>query len=104
VAANLASCALTAGYTIAQRDVGAALQAMVDAGAFDLIVLDPPYAEGAARTVLAAAGERLAQGGWIVLERATRVQPDVPESLVRLRDIESGDSTLTLFGRAQEGE
>ena len=41
--------------------------------------------------------------GVIVLERATRTDPEVPASLRRMRDIRSGDSTLTLLRRV-EGE
>jgi hypothetical protein len=36
-------------------------------------------------------------GGLVVLERATRRPPDVPDALVRVRDVKSGDSTLTFL-------
>jgi len=35
-----------------------------------------------------------------VLERATRREPDVPASLTRVRDVVSGDSTLTFLKRS----
>jgi 16S rRNA G966 N2-methylase RsmD len=41
----------------------------------------------------------LSSGGLLVLERATRQDPDVPSSLERVRDVRSGDSTLTMFTR-----
>ena len=40
---------------------------------------------------------RLAAGGLVVLERATRREPDVPLRSSRVRDVKSGDSTLTFF-------
>jgi hypothetical protein len=36
----------------------------------------------------------------LVLERATRQDPDIPPTLVRVRDVASGDSTLTMFTTA----
>jgi hypothetical protein len=33
----------------------------------------------------------------LVLERATRRDPDFPATLTRVRDVKSGDSTLTFF-------
>jgi len=39
-------------------------------------------------------------GGLVVLERATRREPDVPASLARIRDVTSGDSTLTFLTQA----
>jgi hypothetical protein len=47
--------------------------------------------------VLAAAASRLADGGLLVLERATRREPEVPAALDRVRDVTSGDSTLTFM-------
>jgi hypothetical protein len=47
--------------------------------------------------VLRAAADRVTAGGLVMLERATRREPDVPPMLVRTRDVKSGDSTLTFF-------
>ena len=96
---NLQACAITAGYTIEQNDVGAALSRMPVEEPFDLIVLDPPYDAIEISKVLDAAGRVLGTDGVIVLERATRREPEVPASLARVRDIRSGDSTLTLLKR-----
>jgi hypothetical protein len=49
--------------------------------------------------VLAAAATHLSPEGVLVLERATRVEPDVPDALARVRDVRSGDSSLTLLVR-----
>ena len=91
---NVASCDAGADYTIEAGDVATLLRR--HSAAFDLIWLDPPYESDSFEALVAAAGA-LAAGGLVVLERATRHQPDVPDSLVRIRDVKSGDSTLTFF-------
>lgn len=98
---NLDACSVQAGYTIEQRDIGAALAQMPIEAQFDVVVLDPPYDLLGLGAVLDAAGRRLGPDGVLVLERATRREPDVPASLTRMRDIRSGDSTLTLLKRAE---
>jgi 16S rRNA G966 N2-methylase RsmD len=67
---------------------------------FDLVLLDPPYDADTVTQALEAAAERLADDGLMVLERATRRDVDVPASLVRVRDVRSGDSTLTFLRKA----
>ena len=68
--------------------------------AYDVVLLDPPYDTPDVCPVLEAAAPHVAPGGVIVLERATRREPDVPGSLTRTRDVRSGDSTLTFFARS----
>jgi 16S rRNA G966 N2-methylase RsmD len=51
--------------------------------------------------VLERAAGLLSPDGLLVLERATRLEPDVPPELERVRDVRSGDSTLTMFIRAR---
>ena len=95
---NAHVCGLKGGYTIACGDFmtwrGGA------AGIFDLILLDPPYDIRDVQRVLERAAGLLSPGGLLVLERATRHDPDVPATLERVRDVRSGDSTLTMFIRA----
>jgi 16S rRNA (guanine966-N2)-methyltransferase len=95
---NLAICGIEQGYTIQCTDRVVALARSADR-VFDLMLLDPPYDADAdaLRQVLDAARFRLAGGGLIVLERATRREPQAPATLVRVRDVKSGDSTLTFF-------
>ena len=99
IEANLAACGVRQGYTIDCREVVAALRGMPVGGDFDVVLLDPPYDIDNVRALLDAAGARLAPGGLLVLERATRRDPEVPVSLVRERDVTSGDSTLTFLTR-----
>jgi 16S rRNA (guanine966-N2)-methyltransferase len=94
---NLAACGVQQGYTIHCGDFVLALHGLREDARFDLILLDPPYDAGNVADTLAAAAARLADGGLLVLERATRREFDVPEPLTRVRDVKSGDSTLTFM-------
>ena len=95
-AANISACGVAADATIETGDVSTVLRGHT--AAFDVIWLDPPYGHDSHETLDAAAGA-LTPGGLIVLERATRREPAVPAALTRVRDVKSGDSTLTFFTR-----
>ena len=102
IAANITVCDSAADYTIETGDVAMLLRRHTAKGrpaAFDVIWLDPPY-DSDSSDALDAAAKALAPGGLVVLERATRREPDVPASLARVRDVKSGDSTLTFFTRS----
>jgi 16S rRNA (guanine(966)-N(2))-methyltransferase RsmD len=96
IAENLAACGVEEGYTIERVDVVSVLRRSAGAG-FDLILLDPPYDLATVREALEAGALALATGGLLVLERATRREPAVPPLLARVRDVKSGDSTLTFL-------
>ncbi len=71
--------------------------------AFDLILLDPPYAEQGLEVTVAAAGERLAPDGWLVLEHGRqRTTPETIGVLRRRRVIASGDSALDIYERIDD--
>lgn len=101
IRANLTGCQVVAGYTIELGDVATVLSrdgtSDVESGTFDLILLDPPYDVTALDAVLRAAARRLAVDGLLVLERASRHDIVVPDPLVHVRDVVSGDSTLTFL-------
>ncbi len=97
--ANATACGAGAVYTTRCGDVAAVLRGLSADATFDLILLDPPYAVSDTGGLLEAAARHLAPDGLIVLERATRREPEVPETLRRVRDVKSGDSSLTLFVR-----
>jgi len=80
-------------------EVVAALDSLPAADAFDLILLDPPYDIENVNDALDAAARRLAVDGLIVLERATRREPVATAALKRVRDVKSGDSSLTFYTR-----
>jgi 16S rRNA (guanine966-N2)-methyltransferase len=70
---------------------------------FDLIVIDPPYAEVRMRAfedVLAAAGAKLAERGVLVLEHASLDAPS-PATLVLDRRRRHGDTTVSLYRRPE---
>ena len=95
---NLAGCGVQADYTIDTGDLVTVLRQYAGP-AFDLAWLDPPYDITNVGDALDAAATVLQPDGLLVLERATRLEPDVPASLQRTRDVKSGDSTLTFFAR-----
>lgn len=103
IASNLNECGIEGGYTIECAEVGAALDAHAAADAFDLILLDPPYDIENVGFTLDAAARHLAGGGLIVLERATRRQPPESDALRRIRDVKSGDSTLSFYTSRDSG-
>ena len=101
---NLTQCGVEQRYTIHCGE-GAGVLRRLDAGVrFDLIFLDPPYDHPPTLDVLDAAGRRLERRGLLVLEHATRGALDVPADLERVRDVRSGDSTLTFFAHRPRPE
>jgi len=102
IAANLELCGVKQGYTIECGDVAAVLWRAPEDTAFDLVLLDPPYDADpdTVRQALVAAAARMAPDALVVVERASRRAPDVPAPFQRIRDVVSGDSTLTFLRRA----
>jgi 16S rRNA (guanine966-N2)-methyltransferase len=99
---NLAHCGVENGYAIIRATVARAID-QLDAAAFgpyelfDIVWLDPPYDERP-DAVLASAGVLMAPGGLLVLEHARRVPaPETAGGLVRVRQVTSGDSTLSFY-------
>jgi 16S rRNA (guanine(966)-N(2))-methyltransferase RsmD len=102
---NLDHCAVVADrYAIIRARFADAVR-RVSAGSFVLVFLDPPYQADGMAEVLDAAAPLVAPDGLVVLEHARRdVAPAVAASIVKLRDILSGDSALTLYRAAAAGE
>jgi 16S rRNA (guanine(966)-N(2))-methyltransferase RsmD len=96
---NVRQCEVQGRYTIECGDVAAVLRKLDPGSTFDLVLLDPPYDYQSLRDVLDAAVRRLGTDGIVILERATRRNPDLPPLLDRVRDVKSGDSTLTFLAR-----
>jgi 16S rRNA (guanine966-N2)-methyltransferase len=99
IVANLAHCGIATGYNIVRSGALRAFESFAP-GAFDVILLDPPYAatEAEVAGVLAAAGETLVPDGLVVLERGRRQPaPDAAGRLGRSRDVVSGHSALTFY-------
>jgi 16S rRNA (guanine966-N2)-methyltransferase len=65
---------------------------------FDLIILDPPYADTAAAEALDAVHALAASGTRVVVEHATRHAPPAEHSGLRLtRTVKAGDSALSFY-------
>ena len=99
--ANLTLCGVKQGYTIECGDVASVLRRAGRDAACDLVLLDPPYdidPDTVTELIEVAAG-RVTADGLLVLERASRREVAVPDTLSRVRDVVSGDSTLTFFSR-----
>jgi 16S rRNA (guanine966-N2)-methyltransferase len=97
---NLELCGIESAYTVERGAVTTILRKLPVEAVFDVIVLDPPYDTPGVLDALEAAASRLAPGGVLVLERATRREPVAPAALTRTRDVKSGDSTLTFYTMA----
>jgi len=90
------------------RDVFGALERLLAGLArFDIVFADPPYRSGDADKLLGRLGaeELVEPGGLVVLEHHhKRELRERYGSLVRLRTLKAGESTLTLFQRLPEGD
>jgi 16S rRNA (guanine(966)-N(2))-methyltransferase RsmD len=65
---------------------------------FDLIILDPPYADAAAAEALGAARALVSDGTRVVVEHASRHAPPAEHSGLRLtRTVKAGDSALSFY-------
>jgi 16S rRNA (guanine(966)-N(2))-methyltransferase RsmD len=93
---NLKVCHVEGGYTIHCGDAATVLPGL-GPNAFDLILLDPPYDIMTMTPVLDASARALASGGLVVLEHATRREPEPAALLEPVRRVKSGDSTLTFY-------
>ncbi len=86
------------GHVIIRAGFADAARQLPGAG-FDLLVLDPPYAERAADEALAAAAPLAGPDARIVIEHATRhAPPAAPAGLHLRRTVEAGDSALSFYG------
>jgi 16S rRNA (guanine966-N2)-methyltransferase len=106
IAANLAHCGAAEGCAIIRDSVARALEALSSGpspASFDIVLLDPPY-DVAPETALAGVAGVLAPGGLAVLEHARRRPgPETTRDLIRVRQVVSGDSALSLYERRSAG-
>ena len=102
VAANLAHCRISDGYVIIRGSLGGALSDL-NGAVFDVVLLDPPY-EQTLDEPIAAGGNHLASGGLLVIEHAKRRDAiAATATLVRTRQVVSGDSALSFFEHRPTG-
>ena len=97
IAGNLEKCRIADGYAIIHSSVLLGVKRLRGEPAFDVILLDPPYASDI-HDVLQQLGEIVKPDGVVVLEHARKSAPPVaPGRLIRVREVRSGDSTLTFY-------
>jgi len=97
IAANLAQCGIADGYAIIQTTVLQAIERLRREPAFDVILLDPPYASDF-HEALQHLGDIVKPDGLVVLEHAKRTEPPgAAGPLARVRSVKSGDSALTFY-------
>jgi 16S rRNA (guanine966-N2)-methyltransferase len=102
VRANASALGLEGAARVVAADVTRAARRIAEAGPFDLVLADPPWArvEGgeAARALgdIVAAGA-LAESAWVVLEHAKRTPPPDINGLLRGETREYGDTALTFY-------
>jgi 16S rRNA (guanine(966)-N(2))-methyltransferase RsmD len=100
IADNLALCGIQNRYAILPMTMAAGIERLRTAASFapfDIVLLDPPYATspGAA---LHGADVVVSDMGVVVLEHARKVaSPEHAGRLVRVRQVRSGDSTLSIY-------
>jgi 16S rRNA (guanine966-N2)-methyltransferase len=96
IEANLRRCHVSEGYTIDRRD--AQSPTPYRGGPFDIVFLDPPYAQRTLDLWLHAAAASVTPAGLVVLEHATRVQaPAEVLTLRRTRVLVQGDSSVAFY-------
>jgi 16S rRNA (guanine966-N2)-methyltransferase len=95
--ANLAALGATG---VIMRAGMAEAVARLSGQVFDLIILDPPYAHGAAAEALGAAGPLVLAETRVVVEHATRyAAPSEHHGLRWTRTVKAGDSALSFYER-----
>ena len=99
---NAAACGLAGRCTVRRAALPAGLRRL-GAGAFDLILLDPPYDAPDLGAMLAASAARLGPEGRLVIEHARRIEPPVTPAVEALRSVRAGDSALRFYRLAARG-
>ncbi|BCS33581.1 methyltransferase small [Luteitalea sp. TBR-22] len=95
IEANVGRCGVSGGYTVDRRD---ALATGREGRAFDIVFVDPPYAQRDLAPWVASAAPVLAPGGLVVLEHASRLEPPAAVAgLVLGRRLRQGDSALAFY-------
>jgi 16S rRNA (guanine966-N2)-methyltransferase len=98
---NLQACGVENGCAIIRSSFARAVTTLRADPAFvpfTIVLLDPPY-DQQPDEILADAAKLVAPNGLVVLERARKQQtPERVAGLVRIRDVVSGDSALSIYG------
>ncbi len=98
---NVAACGASEACAIIRDDfVGIDARGGLD-GAFDLVLLDPPYDLRELDQAVETAAALVGTGGRMVLEHSRRrASPEAAARLVRTRVLVAGDSALSFYAAA----
>lgn len=100
---NLAHCRIADGYVMIRAEFTRALRQLPADRRFDLALLDPPYDLGDLASMVEAAAGRMAPGGMLVLEHASRREaPARAGGFAAVRQVKAGGSTVTFYREAPE--
>ncbi len=99
---NAAACGLAERCTVRRAALPGGLRRL-GAGAFDLVLLDPPYDAPDIGGMLAASAARLGPEGRLVIEHSRRVEPPATPAIEALRSVRAGDSALRFYRPAAGG-
>jgi 16S rRNA (guanine(966)-N(2))-methyltransferase RsmD len=101
IAENLERCGIATGYTVVRAPFMRAvdrLRTSPEFVPFDVILLDPPYDLPGTDKMLRGAASLAARDGLVIFEHARRQEaPEGSPDLARIREIVSGDSSLTFY-------
>jgi 16S rRNA (guanine(966)-N(2))-methyltransferase RsmD len=97
IEANLARCGIDTGYTVLRSSVAHAADQLRGQTPFDIVLMDPPY-DAPPGPALAALEPLVTASGIVVFEHSRRTEvPTEAGRLVRVRQVISGDSVLSLY-------
>ncbi|MCU0249639.1 MAG: 16S rRNA (guanine(966)-N(2))-methyltransferase RsmD [Vicinamibacterales bacterium] len=100
---NLAHCRIADGYVMIRAEFTRALRQLPADRRFDLALLDPPYDLGDLASMVEAAADRMAPGGVLALEHASRREaPARAGGFAAVRQVKAGGSTVTFYREAPE--
>jgi 16S rRNA (guanine(966)-N(2))-methyltransferase RsmD len=103
IAANLAGCGVSDGYTVVARPWERSADLL--ARGADIVFLDPPYAHPDLQLVLNIATAVASPGGLVVLEHdRRRLAPEPPIGWTRARQVRAGDSALSFYAPTGAGD
>ena len=96
--ANLASLGYTSQARVHRMPVARALSLL--AGPYDLVLMDPPYAQEALASLLEQIESLVAEGGMVVAEHDRRQSlPPTAGELERVTERVYGDTVLSIYRR-----
>lgn len=104
VESNLAACGVSDRYAIIRAGF-AETERLLAGDAFDVIFLDPPYGADELAAAIAAASPLVSAGTLLVIEHARRdATPEGTATLVRTRELTSGDSALAFYRKREPSQ